>query len=188
MAFDASSLRHELRTPVNHVLGYADLLLEEEGLDPNLNNDLAAVRDLGQRVLPMIAGLLDADDDVSRATIDALSSVVDQLRGRVASIHSDPAHASDLDRIAAACERLAQLVDALRDATTAAEPAHAATAAAKPADARRPTVLVVDDDEANGTSSSRRLFASATASLRPTTGAKPSISSAAPLSTSSSWT
>ena len=36
---EARELRHELRTPVNHLIGYAELLLEEDELDELLTID-----------------------------------------------------------------------------------------------------------------------------------------------------
>ncbi len=32
-AAEVSALRHDLRTPVNHIVGYCELLLEESGAD-----------------------------------------------------------------------------------------------------------------------------------------------------------
>src|SRR5688500_12912021 len=55
-------LRHELRTPINHIMGYSELLLEEAeetglgGLVP----DLEAVHAAGKRALGLINSALDS--------------------------------------------------------------------------------------------------------------------------------
>ncbi|MGH8311558.1 MAG: histidine kinase dimerization/phospho-acceptor domain-containing protein, partial [Steroidobacteraceae bacterium] len=57
----ARELRHELRTPVNHLIGYAELLLEEPGLPPASIAALEAVRSISRQVLELVPGMLDAD-------------------------------------------------------------------------------------------------------------------------------
>jgi class 3 adenylate cyclase len=159
MTLDARSLRHELRTPVNHVLGYADLLLEEEDLDPALRGALGSVRETGQRVLPMLTGLLDADEDVSQATVAALATVVSDLSRQASALPASAAHAADLDRIRTASQRLEELVGALQgggEALSVASDSQVSGPAVS--DEGTATVLVVDDDEANRNVLSRRLF------------------------------
>ena len=160
MTFDAKSLRHELRTPVNHVLGYADLVLEEDQLDAELRQRLTGVRETAQRVLPMITGLLDHDEDVSQATVGALSGVVGQLSEQARALPRGGEHDADLDRIRTASQRLGELVSTLRGGGTGAggretEPTPDTGGGVSESTAM---VLVVDDDEANRNVLSRRLF------------------------------
>jgi class 3 adenylate cyclase len=161
VTFDASAMRHELRTPVNHVIGYADLLLEEGDLAPGLETELHAVKALARQVLGIIAGLLDADQDVSQASVTTLDGVVRQLRARAAALTRDVAHEADLDRIRTGSERLAQLVEALKrpdEVLPAFEPGSVNAPASEAAPEEAALVLVVDDDEANRNVLSRRLF------------------------------
>ncbi|MEX0783478.1 MAG: response regulator [Dehalococcoidia bacterium] len=161
MTLDAKSLRHELRTPVNHVLGYADLLLEEDEIGAGLRAALGGVRESAQRVLPMITGLLDADEDVSQATVVALDTVVTQLMHQARALPPEGAHAADLDRIRTASERLGELVAALqreREPRAVSVGEDRAAEGPAPGHETAPTVLVVDDDEANRNVLSRRLF------------------------------
>ena len=52
-------LRHELRTLVNHLIGYAELLLEEEGLASASIAQLEGIRAVARQVL--VPGTIDAD-------------------------------------------------------------------------------------------------------------------------------
>ncbi|MGH8471848.1 MAG: sensor histidine kinase, partial [Gammaproteobacteria bacterium] len=58
----ASHLRHELRTPINHIIGYSELLLEEaedSALKP-FSRDLQKIHTAGKTLLEMINTLFDA--------------------------------------------------------------------------------------------------------------------------------
>ena len=57
----ARELRHELRTPVNHLIGYAELLLEEDGLTSANVAQLEGVRAVARQVLELVPGIIDAD-------------------------------------------------------------------------------------------------------------------------------
>lgn len=54
-------LRHELRTPINHILGYTEILLEEAGEAglAEVTKDLARVHDAGRELLTVVNTLLD---------------------------------------------------------------------------------------------------------------------------------
>ena len=69
-AFDSSldklkllaSMRHELRTPINHILGYSEML-QEEAEDhgrKGLISDLQRIQDAGQQLLTLVNDNLDA--------------------------------------------------------------------------------------------------------------------------------
>jgi two-component system, sensor histidine kinase and response regulator len=48
-------LLHDLRTPLNQIIGYADMLCEEAGLElEGLTGDLGKIRDAGYRILTLI--------------------------------------------------------------------------------------------------------------------------------------
>ncbi|MEO8296547.1 MAG: ATP-binding protein [Burkholderiales bacterium] len=54
-----ANMSHEIRTPLNAVLGYAQLLLEEERLDPPSRERIGAILAAGQRLLQLINDVLD---------------------------------------------------------------------------------------------------------------------------------
>jgi CheY-like chemotaxis protein/signal transduction histidine kinase len=51
-------VRHELRTPINAILGYSDMLLEDEQ-DPEVRADLERVHESGRRLLGVVDGILN---------------------------------------------------------------------------------------------------------------------------------
>ena len=55
-------LRHELRTPINHIVGYSELLLEEaeERDHPELLADLSKIRSAGAELASLVSESLDA--------------------------------------------------------------------------------------------------------------------------------
>ncbi len=54
-----SRISHELRTPLNAILGYAELLEEEELIDPDGTEDLARIHASGRHLLSLVDDLLD---------------------------------------------------------------------------------------------------------------------------------
>lgn len=56
---DLSKIRHELRTPINHILGYCDILLEEEDTPASVRADLLRVHDSGRHLMSLIAHYFD---------------------------------------------------------------------------------------------------------------------------------
>jgi adenylate cyclase len=72
---DDATLRHELRTPINAILGYSELMLEEAAgqLDPTIENDIRIVITECGRVLEQLDGLVD----FSRGDIDAVGVETD---------------------------------------------------------------------------------------------------------------
>lgn len=67
---DDATLRHDLRTPINAILGYSELILDEAAgqLDPTIENDIRTVLTECGRVLDQLDGLVD----FSRGDIDAV--------------------------------------------------------------------------------------------------------------------
>ncbi len=86
-----SRLRHDLRTPLNHVIGYSEMLAEEaeEEGQGDLATDLFRIRDSGQHVLRMIEAVLTAapagvagpaeggagDDGLSELAVEVLTDL-----------------------------------------------------------------------------------------------------------------
>ena len=153
---ETRELRHELRTPVNHLIGYAELLLEEDGLEPSSAAHLEAIRSVARRVLELVPGML-ADDGAPAESASLLRDHVRELENSAAALRSAPGALplADLDRIVSAASRLGELAERLASGT-APRARHPGLAHA-PRPGGLETILVVDDDEANRDVLGRRL-------------------------------
>src|SRR6266404_3026063 len=58
---DFSRMRHELRTPINHILGYCEMLMEEEQVPPALSEDLRRVHAGGRELQVLISRYFDEE-------------------------------------------------------------------------------------------------------------------------------
>jgi sigma-B regulation protein RsbU (phosphoserine phosphatase) len=56
---DLSRMRHELRTPINHILGYSEMMLEEGNLSPQFAADLQKIHASGRELQSLITQYLD---------------------------------------------------------------------------------------------------------------------------------
>lgn len=163
-ADEVATLRHDMRTPVNHIVGYCELLLEDvadgDGADggarrSQLEASLRAVRE----ALEMINASLAPARDVTQGDVDAL---YDHLRGPHARIMqsvgallemrdgaADDTFSADVRRIRHATEQLvavrrAQVADGVPAASAVGAtsmPTTSATAHGR--------ILVVDDEPEN---------------------------------------
>ncbi len=161
---EARELRHELRTPVNHLIGYAELLLEEDDASEADVEALEAVRARAREVLELVPGLLgdDADGDgitgagSGEAPVVTLVQRVEQLETLTAGLAATSSlPAADIERLAVAAARLGSLATRLTAGPLLVQ--RDAGDAAAPMPGRLETVLVVDDDEANRNVLGRRL-------------------------------
>jgi len=165
----AAQLRHELRTPLNHIIGYAEMLLEEaaEGPAAELAADLrtlhADARHLLARLNEMLAPSREQAGPVDlSAARGVLLPPLERIRttGQTLRQRAEQADARtwlpDLERIQTAAERLGALLGQ-GGVPSADQPEHRAGAGHGEADAPRPTILVVDDNEGNRDMLARRL-------------------------------
>ncbi len=165
----AAELRHELRTPVNHILGYAELLAEDVPPDSAAANALRTICVAAREVLTLIQAALPPS---GLARADALRTLFTQLRapqGRILSATSalldgDPEaqFAMDVERIARAARQLLVVPVPADRTEPASAPARAPASAPTPGStsavtAHKGRVLVVDDVEENRTVLARRL-------------------------------
>jgi len=182
--FDLSKIRHDLRTPINHILGYCEMLQEDERLPEEFALDLARIHAGGKQLLALIADYFDEETfktkrgDVRRVCHD-LRTPVNQIIGYSEILQEDAAdldrkhYIADLQKIReAAASWLAlmesHLLPADADAGLAANLtggllAHGinfeSSAVESPIlqEATQGTLLIVDDDESNRDMLSRRL-------------------------------
>lgn len=156
-AAEVSALRHDLRTPVNHIVGYCELLLEDAEAAGHasrraaLADALAAVREaLGT----IESGLPSSGERVTRPAVESLYRQLEGPRDRIisaatalaatATAGSDPEFEADVRRIAEAARRLAAPAS---PGAAGAAPVAPAPRPASPGSApvRGARILVVDD-------------------------------------------
>jgi CheY-like chemotaxis protein len=159
-AGEVAALRHNLRTPVNHIVGYAEMLLEDAQADA----DQARVTALGdtlqaaRRVLQLIndslsSGRTSVEPADLKALYEALRGpqreIVEAMTPLLESGASDAQFTEDVRRILMAAERLVGIAPS---PTTAEHKAPVLDEVEAPA-----RILVVDDNEDNRAVLRRRL-------------------------------
>src|SRR5215831_3236632 len=83
---DLSKIRHDLRTPINHILGYCEMLQEDHQLPEEFAPDLSKIHAGGKQLLALIADYFDEETfetmrgDVQRLCHD-LRTPVNQIIG-----------------------------------------------------------------------------------------------------------
>jgi CheY-like chemotaxis protein len=172
---DAAELRHELRTPVNHIVGYAEMLREDVPDGSSAAVTLDAVVSVAREALEGINSALPPSGNATRTGLESLLVALREPQSRLleatealrAGSGDDVAFVADVHKIAEAARRLtdpprprehrptpaaARAVPVVVS-TVPAAPA-APTAPAAPGTAR---ILVVDDVEENCAVLERRL-------------------------------
>lgn len=152
----ARELRHELRTPVNHLIGYAELLLEEDDLQPGASAQLEEIRSRARTVLTLLPQFLAEDGTVADGA-RVLGDHARDLQVAARTLRASPGAlpVADLDRLVHATDRLAELAGRL---VTGAIGVDRETGQVQdPRAGTAETILVVDDDEANRDVLGRRL-------------------------------
>jgi class 3 adenylate cyclase len=166
-------LRHELHTPLNHIIGYSEMLLEDvaEGQNAGLEPGLRTVYDNAQRLLVLINDFLgqarvdsgdvkvDSLSEQASAPLGAIFTAVEALKAQTGDAETEDAQ-RDVGRIAAATLALRNMiVDGT--SSTASPPEQAEpTSGASTAPARAVEtglILVVDDNADNREVLGRRL-------------------------------
>jgi class 3 adenylate cyclase len=174
-----AQLRHELRTPINHILGYSEMLLEELDEAGSLAAELRRIRADGRALLAILERALSptsaagGSPDLGRLApslagpLDRLQQAAERLPA-LARGGEPRAALADVERIGTAVARLRTVVAGHVVAPArAAGPAGVLPPGTGAEDAGRPappggaagpsTVLVVDDDEENREILARRL-------------------------------
>jgi CheY-like chemotaxis protein len=170
---EVSELRHELRTPINQIVGYCEMLLEDarELGHPMREQPLAEALDAVRDALSLIDSALPSNlttitGERIRTLYDSLhrprTRIVDAMSGLLLQETSaDPAFISDVCRIRDAAERLLPTDRPRAEPTTTyrVPAALEASPATAPGSNRAKTarILVVDDIEENRSVLERRL-------------------------------
>ena len=165
-------LRHELHTPLNHIIGYSELLLESatEGGNAALEPGLRELHEHAQQLMSLVDEVLgrsrkDNDIDLRRlgiqasAPISAIIAATDQLKTQAQQLGAADV-GQDLDRIASAAQALHTMIADGVNAPPVVPVADSDTAriAVGPMRATETgNILVVDDNSANREMLSRRL-------------------------------
>jgi len=171
---EISNLRHELRTPVNQIVGYCEMLLEDAeepqyaSRQQPLGDALAAVRDVLKLIdaaLPTNRNSIRADEVASlyqslaapqSRIIDAMSELTEG-----SSASSDGGFVADIRRIRNAAEQLVPTGSGGSEPATTFAAAVEGTASVHASRESQPAlkgrILVVDDLEANRSVLERRL-------------------------------
>lgn len=152
-----AALRHDLRTPVNHIVGYAEMLIEDlEGESHRaqrtaLETAISAAREVLTVISAVLAPTRETVDEADLATLYARVAepqrrIIDAVRSLLAASGDPPTpnFADDLRRI---LDAAGHLVPQERSAP----------AAAPAADGGAARILVVDDEEGNRDLLRRRL-------------------------------
>jgi adenylate cyclase len=165
-------LRHELHTPLNHIIGYSEMLLESatEGSIVGMEPRLRELHEYAQQLMQLVDEVLgrtrrDNDIDLRRLSTEAsgpISSIIaaaDELKAQARQMSAMEV-GQDLDRIASAAQTLQTMiadgVNAPRVVPIAESDTARIAVAAVPS-AETGNILVVDDNAANREMLSRRL-------------------------------
>jgi DNA-binding response OmpR family regulator len=176
-----AQIRHELKTPINAILGYSQLLLEEGdqfSLGVAERSHLAIVADSGKQLLRIFseildpAGFTDGIEEYAYRLRYTTRPQISKVRGCIQTLlkeHESTPMADDLRRIRAAAVRLSEIIDnvehtfRVRVTVTVDTPpprTESAEAFAVTGDAAScgGSILVIDDEEANRALLARRLI------------------------------
>ena len=100
-----ANVSHEIRTPINAVIGLTDVCIEKEE-NPDIQKNLISVKDAGRRVAEQISDILDYSEiDMKKLDVNVeqymLSSVINDVVVEMAYIK--PAHLELIVDVDAAC-------------------------------------------------------------------------------------
>jgi PAS domain S-box-containing protein len=93
-----SSMSHEIRTPMNAILGMADLLSEDDTLNPEQHRYLETMRSNGNALLHLINDILDlAKNESGRLSLESIGFDLEELVDKTLETMSVRAHGKGLE-------------------------------------------------------------------------------------------
>jgi signal transduction histidine kinase len=164
-----AELRHDLRTPLNHIIGYGEMLMEdaEDRADTASVEALRQIHSTAKDLVSVIQNTLSpSKTEVTEAELTALRDRLhDPLQGIIESAGAllaagDGSSTKDLETIRSAAERLMSMAGeaaAVALAPKVAEAAADVPEAPESAVSAKGHLLVVDDNASNRDMLSRRL-------------------------------
>ena len=109
----AAELRHEMRTPVNHIIGYAEMLQEDSAVGSPIGAALTEILAIARAVLERINAALPPSGVTSEANLDGLlKELVSHQRRllhcttQLTVMSADDLFSSDVAKIAVAAHKL----------------------------------------------------------------------------------
>jgi len=150
-------LRHTFRTPVNHIVGYTEMLLEDLPAEDDQHREpLKAILDAARDALEHISAVLVPSEVPATETVRRLYAELEEPQARIIRAVTSLISAQDLGESAADdLRRILHAAEQLRPAGLAPDGPPAAEE--EPIDERPSRVLVVDDIEDNRQLLKRRL-------------------------------
>ena len=151
-------LRHTFRTPVNHIVGYTEMLLEDLPADDEAHREpLKEILDAAKVALEHISAALVPSDAPATETVRRLYAELEEPQARVIRAVTSLISAHDLGEVAE--DDLRRILHAAEQLRPAGAPGADAPSdlEASPVDDRAANVLVVDDIEDNRELLKRRL-------------------------------
>ena len=151
-------LRHTFRTPVNHIVGYTEMLLEDLPADDEAHREpLKEILDAAKVALEHISAALVPSDAPATETVRRLYAELEEPQARVIRAVTSLISAHDLGEVAE--DDLRRILHAAEQLRPAGAPDADAPSdlEASPVDDRAANVLVVDDIEDNRELLKRRL-------------------------------
>jgi signal transduction histidine kinase len=116
-------LKHELRTPINHIMGYSSLLLEiaQDDGDLELTNTSSGINEIAKELARAVGkALTDPSASITPEDLTILQkTVLPHIEKITRVIQPDPypigfaLHLEDLGRIRSAVDRLQKLVESI---------------------------------------------------------------------------
>ena len=166
----AAQLRHDLRTPLNHIIGYAEMLLEDaaDGRAATFTTDLRTLLADARELLSLVnEWLAPAAGRSSSADLAAAREMVTppleriRVAGDTLRAHAEAGGTTDLladlDRIRTATQALVKLLGHGNVPATENAERGRAVGGGTASGARQAMILVVDDNEGNRDMLARRL-------------------------------
>jgi phosphoserine phosphatase RsbU/P len=123
-----SALRHDLRTPINAIIGYSEMLMEDlvDKKQTDFYQELQEVNASGYDLLSIINKYLQTSDKKELKSLEEFSVFFDQMKvqaiipieklildsQKLKQVETEPEVASDIERIDVAIHRLQELINA----------------------------------------------------------------------------